>query len=340
MADMPSLGGSQRGRRGPVVWVWLLLVAALAGGGYWMLRRHRQAPKPVAALIVDAGAAVAEAPKPPLTLQEQAAKAGLKHSHVVIQGPLESSVNDAAGPEVGPPLTQVATRALVWWMDVPADFRKGDVLDILYEERPNQEPVVHAVRYGSSKLDKTFRAYRFKAAQDTYPRLYQASGEELEQRLKDAPLEDYEQVTSHLRDGRKHKGVDFKTPVGTPVHAAFAGTITRKTWNFRGNGNSLEVTDAAGKKALYLHLSAVPKTTHVGEHVALGQVIAESGNTGHTFAPHLHYQLMQGDRLLDPFKVQQTYRRTLPEADHAAFDAEVHKLDAWMGAPPPQGAPP
>jgi len=57
LADMPSLGGSQRGRRGPGVWVWLLLVAALAGGGYWMLRRHRQAPKPVAALIVDAGAA-------------------------------------------------------------------------------------------------------------------------------------------------------------------------------------------------------------------------------------------------------------------------------------------
>jgi murein DD-endopeptidase len=335
MAEMPSLGSSERRRRGPGVWVWLVLIAVLAAGGYGVLRHRRRTSRPVAAPVLDAGAPVVEAPKPPATPQEQAAKAGLKHSHVVIQGPLESSVSEAAGPEVGPPLTQVATRALVWWMDVPADFRKGDALDILYEERANQEPVVHAVRYVSSKLDKTFRAYRFKAAQDTYPRLYQASGEELEQRLKDAPLDDYEQVTSHLRDGRKHKGVDFKTPVGTPVHATFAGTITRKNWSFRGNGNSLEVTDGSGKKALYLHLSAVAKTTHVGEHVALGQVIAESGNTGHTFAPHLHYQLMQGERLLDPFKVQQTFRRPLPEADRAAFDAEVHKLDAWMATPAP-----
>ncbi|HEX4621015.1 MAG TPA: M23 family metallopeptidase, partial [Myxococcaceae bacterium] len=265
------------------------------------------------------------------TPEEQMAKAGLKHAHVAVNGPLETGIIDAVGHESGSPLTQVVTRALVWWLEVPADFRKGDTLDILYEERPNQEPIVHAVRYVSVKLGKTYAAYRFKAQADSYPRLYQADGEELELRLKEAPLEDYEQVTSHLRDGRHHKGVDFKTPVGSKVHATFAGAVTRKTWNFRGNGNSLEIEDPSGRKALYLHLSEIPKTTHPGSKIARDEVIGESGNTGHSFAPHLHYQLMQGEKLLDPFKVQDTYRKKLSADQLAGFTAQVRRLDGWMG---------
>jgi murein DD-endopeptidase len=331
MADMPTLGGPPRKRSpGAVIVVVVILVGTVGGIGVARWRRqHAQAAATAAA--VDAGPAVVEAPKPPPTPQEQMAKAGLKLAHVSIQGPLETSVVDSVGPQSGPQLTQVVTRALVWWMDVPADFRKGDTLDVLFEERNAQEPIVHAVRYVSTKLGKTFAAYRFKAQGDAYPRLYQPSGDELELRLKDAPLEDYEQVTSHLRDGRHHKGVDFKTPVGSKVHATFAGLVTRKTWNFRANGNSLEVTDSSGRKAIFLHLSEIPKTTHVGQKIAKEEVIGDSGNTGHSFAPHLHYQLMQGEKLLDPFKVQETYRKRLSTDQLAAFTTEVRHLDAWMG---------
>ena len=79
-----------------------------------------------------------------------------------------------------------------------------------------------------------------------FARFYEPEGTDLELRLDPSPLDGWEQITSLLKDGRKHKGVDFKTPVGTPVKATFDGTITRKNWFFRGNGNSLEVTEATG----------------------------------------------------------------------------------------------
>jgi murein DD-endopeptidase len=338
MADMPSLGEQPR-RWSPVMigaaTVMVLVIVGLVGVKVRRMLAARADPKqaPEAALVVDAG----PPPPPPTpvtaTPADEMSKAGIKHLHAVIEGPLEKAIIDAAGQELGAPLTQVVTRSLVWWMEVPGDFRKGDSLDVLYEPRANQEPIVDAVRYVSSKLDKTFIAYRFKAAGDSFPRFYLPSGEELELRLKDAPLDDYEQVTSHLRDGRHHKGVDFKTPLGSPVHCPFAGSVARKTWAFHSNGNSLEVQDATGRRVLFLHLSSIPAEIKVGSKIAKGQVIGESGNTGHSFAPHLHYQLMQGEKLLDPFKVQETYKKSIAPDQKAALDAQVRRLETFLAAP-------
>jgi murein DD-endopeptidase MepM/ murein hydrolase activator NlpD len=146
-------------------------------------------------------------------------------------------------------------------------------------------------------------------------------------------LETYDQITSLIKDGRHHKGVDFKTPVGTKVHATFAGTITQKNWHWKANGNCLEVTESASphRKALFLHLSELPRSLTVGHSVSRGDVIADSGNTGHSFAPHLHYQLMSTDeRVLDPFEVQEVFHRTLTTKEKAGLDAQVAKWTALM----------
>ncbi len=263
------------------------------------------------------------------------APAGIKTFDIQIHGALEQGIVAAVGKSVGAPLTQVVNRALVWWVAVPGDLRKGDSLWVTYEERTHQEPVVHAVRLVSGKHAKTFEAYRYKAAGETFSRLYEPGGQELELRLTDAPLESYEQVTSLLKDGRRHKGVDFKTPIGTPVRATFDGVISRKTWNFRGNGNSLEVVESGGKgrHALFLHLSEVPATVQPGQRVAKGQIIAQSGNTGRSFAPHLHYQLMSNaGAVLDPFESHPTARQALNESDRALFDKELKKFSALAPA--------
>ncbi len=273
-------------------------------------------------------APVAAAPAVPA-----AAPGGLQHVHVTITGPLEQAIVAALGKEVGPALTQVVTRTLVWWIEIPSDIKKNDSLDVIYEQRPNQEPEVHAVSFVSGKTGQTHRVYLYHAPSEPYSRYYDPDGNELELRLKDGPLENYERVTSLLRDGRRHKGVDFRTPVGTPVKAPFAGTVTRRNWNFRGNGNSLEISASDGsKKAMFLHLDVLPKSIKVGDKITAGQQIAQSGNSGHSFAPHLHYQLIKGeDRVLDPFTVHATYRRSLPEKEKAGLKEAVQKLDALMG---------
>jgi len=113
---------------------------------------------------------------------------------------------------------------------------------------------------------------------------------------------------------------------------ALDGTISRRNWHFRANGNCLELTEAGGahRKALFLHLSELPKTAQVGTRVMKADVIAASGNSGHSFAPHLHYQLMNGERVQDPFATEPTYRRSIREEDKAALDAEIARLDRLM----------
>jgi murein DD-endopeptidase len=356
MSEMPTLGRSRKRPPGPAILVVIavVLVAALA---WWKLRSKKPAnptapvattpappptpaagnpppPAPVAAATTnDDGGTAARATgttaKPARSAaDDELEKAGLKRVRVEVNGPLETAVVSAVGPELGPRLVQVLVRSLVWWLSVPNDLRRGDLLEALYEERNGEDPIIHVVRYKSGKNARLYKAYRFKSGESQWPRFYTPDGGELELRLQHAPLDDYEQVTSLLRDGRGHKGVDFKTPMGSPVKAPFEATVVRKNWNWKGNGNSIELRESGGHgwTALFLHLSEPPALA-AGAHVSRGELVGKSGNTGHSFAPHLHYQLMAGTRILDPFAVQETTRKKLPEKEKAAFGAEMTRLD-------------
>lgn len=344
--SLPTLGEPpKRSPFGSVV-VFSLILGAAAGGVWWW-KQHKGAlpfqPNPPAAAgpqsVGDGGTGTTTAeatPTPPPAPKDPLTAAGLARASVKINGPLETALIQATDNTVGPALAQVVTRTLVWWVRVPNDILRGDTLDVLYQLRPGEEPLVYAVRFVSSKTGQTHRAYRFQAPSTAYPRYYLPTGEEMEERLENAPLDDYEQVTSLLRDGRGHKGVDFKTPVGSQVKAPFAGVITRKNWNFSGNGNCLELEELGGKRrrALFLHLSELPKSLKPGARYSTGQALAQSGNSGHSFAPHLHYQLMtQDDRVIDPFESHRTLRRTLSAEQKPALEAEIRRLDSLLGQP-------
>ena len=328
---MPVLGEPSRRRRRTPWARWLLLAAVAVAAGYaWRWRAHHRRPPAVApAPAAELAAAPPPTASPPDAGAPETAAGGARRLSVRLEGALETALVQEAGQQAGPALAQVVKRLLVWWIRVPADLQRGDRLELVYEERPGEEPSVLAIRFASTRLRQSFEAYRFRGASSQVARYYLPDGQELELRIDPSPLDTYEQVTSHIRDGRGHKGVDFKTPVGTPVKATFDGTLTRKNWFFRGNGNSLEVTETAAphRKALFLHLSELPKTLRPGATFARGEVIARSGNSGHSFAPHLHYQLEGADgRVLDPFREHATRRASLPENDRAAFDALVASL--------------
>ena len=337
----PTLGEPPRKSHTGRYVLLLLLAGAAASGIWWWKHRaaHARTAQTTATPPISApqtpvvAAPSSQAPAPSVSTPAEILKKNtVRFISVTIDGPLERSLVAAAGRELGQALAQVVTRTLVWWVSIPGELRKGDKLEVLFEERSSDEPIVHAVRLTSAHAAKSFRAYRFKPGGATFARFYQPEGSEVELRLKDAPLDDYEQVTSHVKDGRRHKGIDFKTPVGSKVKATFDGTISRRNWHFRANGNCLEITEAGGahRKALLLHLSELPKTAQVGTRVAKGEVIAASGNSGHSFAPHLHYQLMNGERVLDPFTTEATYRRSIRAEDKAALDAEIARLDGLM----------
>jgi len=94
-----------------------------------------------------------------------------------------------------------------------------------------------------------------------------------------------------------HEGLDFVAEIGTPIVATAAGTVTRSGWD-ASYGNVVEVSHIEGFTTRYAHLSK--RIVDVGQKVQRGDTIALLGSTGRSTGPHLHYEVMRNDRVLNP----------------------------------------
>ncbi|WP_237223359.1 peptidoglycan DD-metalloendopeptidase family protein [Rothia nasimurium] len=111
--------------------------------------------------------------------------------------------------------------------------------------------------------------------------------------------------------GGGHTGVDWATPVGTPVKAVADGTVLFEDWAqnlpttswadrwyLTGGGYTGIATDAGIVVVIdhggYLSISAHLSETklHKGDRVTRGQEIGKTGNTGYTTGPHLHFEIL------------------------------------------------
>lgn len=248
-------------------------------------------------------------------------------THVEIQGSFASTLHDALGGD-GDALATVTGRLFTWDLDLRRDLQPGDRLVVAWrkvEENGVDTIELGAARLDSHKLGRTLTAYRWQAPGDVYASYWHEDGVEMPYRLVSGPLDDYEQITSLLGERRHHKGVDFKTPVGTPVRAPKAGRVERVNWNVRNNGDCVELVYTDGVIAKFLHLSEV--NVKPGQRVSAGQIIGRTGNSGRTTAPHLHYQLERGKKVLDPFQYHRTVRRHLDAVGLLAFQQEVSRWD-------------
>ncbi|MCU0700846.1 MAG: M23 family metallopeptidase [Myxococcaceae bacterium] len=99
--------------------------------------------------------------------------------------------------------------------------------------------------------------------------------------------------TQHL-----HTGVDLSVPEGTAVKVVADGVVKRASED-AVNGKVVIIDHGRGVTTAYCHNSRVLVTT--GQTVRAGDVISESGSTGRSTGPHLHYQLELGRRPVDPF---------------------------------------
>lgn len=94
-----------------------------------------------------------------------------------------------------------------------------------------------------------------------------------------------------------HGGLDFAVPVGTSVMASKGGTVVQVASNCEvgqrrcggGWGNHVIIDHGNGVRTVYAHLSSV--NVRVGETVAQGELIANSGNTGRTSGPNMHMEV-------------------------------------------------
>ena len=225
-------------------------------------------------------------------------------------------------------------RLMAWFMDIKKSMRNGDSLDVVYQrlDGPEQFKILK-LSYKSQLFGKTFAAYYFDEFDHGNGGYFDSEGNEIARRIVEAqsPIRHYIEITSLPGDFRKgpggHSGTDFKAEEGTPVYSGFSGKVLRTNWNVRANGYCVEVDHPKlGIKTLYLHLSRVK--VRRGQTIKAGEQIAESGNTGRTFAPHLHYEIQDRKnkkKIYSPFtsKYHKSYTRKIPPHHHQAFQKTV-----------------
>jgi len=107
-------------------------------------------------------------------------------------------------------------------------------------------------------------------------------------------------VTGHLVF---HEGLDLAAPEGTEVYACREGTVQEIGYNAI-YGNYVLLQHEGGWTSLYGHLSAVLTVLH--KNLQSGSLLGRVGSTGQSTGPHLHFELRQNGKPLNPANVLPT----------------------------------
>jgi murein DD-endopeptidase MepM/ murein hydrolase activator NlpD len=230
-------------------------------------------------------------------------------------------------------------RELVWDMVLRKDVRKGDKMSFIFRVISEKEKLqrndmpdkieVLSIKYHSKKYAKIFKIYYFKRKGEKYGKYYHEDGQSVAKYFKPTPIKDYIQITALLGDRPGgHHGIDFKAFSGTPVFSTVNGRVLRTNWKTRYNGYCVEIKKRNSPYTFkYLHLSEV--IVKPGQKVKIGEMIAKSGNTGKTTAPHLHFQINYGQRgkVVDPLKYCKTFFKFLKNDDLKNLKVKIESYD-------------
>jgi murein DD-endopeptidase MepM/ murein hydrolase activator NlpD len=116
------------------------------------------------------------------------------------------------------------------------------------------------------------------------------------------PVKEYKKIkiNSPAHKGNLKHSIDFLCNEETPIYAALTGKIIfvkqnskvggpdKKYWN---DGNRIVIQHNNNEYSGYEHLKYKGSKVKINQKVRRGQLIGYSGNTGFTFAPHLHFEV-------------------------------------------------
>jgi len=97
---------------------------------------------------------------------------------------------------------------------------------------------------------------------------------------------------------KRHKGMDFTSPRGTPIYATGNGKVIRADNSASGYGKHIRIDHGFGYVTLYAHLSKY--NVKRGKRVKRGDMIGYVGSTGRSQAPHLHYEVRYNGQQVNP----------------------------------------
>lgn len=284
-------------------------------------------------------------------------EAKLENRDVAASGVIKSSLI-AAGAAAGAPYSALMAMINVFGheVDFQRDIQPGDRFELLYEQRVDQHGrSVGGGRllYGALELSgRRLAVFRF-APHDGRADFFDPEGQSVRRSLLATPI-DGARLTSGfgmrrhpiLGYSKMHAGVDFGAPAGTPIYAAGSGVV--EELGAKGAyGNYIRIRHDGDTATAYAHLSRYAKGLGRGGRVDQGDVIGYVGSTGRSTGPHLHYEVLQNGRQINPRSLKNPTGERLNGRALAAFHEErreiVNRFAAAGGGPhlasSPQAAP-
>jgi murein DD-endopeptidase MepM/ murein hydrolase activator NlpD len=127
----------------------------------------------------------------------------------------------------------------------------------------------------------------------------------------------YNGAYSHF--GSNQYAIDFRMPVGTPIHATRGGVVVAAkdssdkggpNRKYEAHANYIIIQHPDGTMGHYVHLAHKGNAVKVGDTIRRGQFIGLSGNTGFSTGPHLHFAVFKArngkERATIPVRFQTT----------------------------------
>jgi len=131
-----------------------------------------------------------------------------------------------------------------------------------------------------------------------------------------------------LNEWKRHEGVDYGAPVGTPVHVVGDGVVAFAGQQ-NGYGNVIQIQHSDNRMTVYAHLSKIAVAR--GQRVAQGDHIGDVGQTGWATGPHLHFEFRVAGAVKDPLLIAKSAETlTLDNASRPRFAALATELKSEL----------
>jgi murein DD-endopeptidase MepM/ murein hydrolase activator NlpD len=95
-----------------------------------------------------------------------------------------------------------------------------------------------------------------------------------------------------------HRGLDFASSIGTPVYATGDGVVKETRLTDKGYGKEVVIDHGFGYTTRYGHLHEI--LVDQGQAIKRGKIIGTIGNSGKSTGPHLHYEVRENGRAVNP----------------------------------------
>ena len=130
-----------------------------------------------------------------------------------------------------------------------------------------------------------------------------------------------------LKKYKIHWGVDYAAPKGSAVYAGGDGVVQVAKYN-GSYGNYIKIRHNSEFSTAYGHMSGFAKGIYPGKRVTQGQLIGYVGSTGRSTGPHLHYEVIQNGRRVNPRTIKASTGENLSGQNLTQFKKLVAKVNS------------